>query len=527
MNKEKIIVFLLAAGILFLVNLPLLYFYIFPREGLVFLGRRVINSQDTYTYISFIEESKQGKLLLDNLYTSQNQQSTIVRPLYIILGKIASFFSISSIEIFHIARIALSIIFIAILYRFLFRFFDDPKKRIFAFTLLLISSGFGFIANIINPQSSDLWIPESNTFMSLAEAPHLILSELLMVSGFILFLKYLQTKKTRYIILGPLFFLILSFEHPANLIIVGITIFLTSIFSGISVYRSLVLAFINSFGIIFQIWQILTNPIINVWKAIELSPPPSSYISGFGLLIPFSVIGIEKYIHKDNKSYRLIIVWIFVTLFFLYAPFDKQRRIIEGVHIPLAILSTVGIFQILKKIKKTIRPWVIYVILILLSLSSLYLVINDVNNISKDSIRNNYYYYHISKPEYNGLMWLKEHTNTNDSILTNWFFGNILPGITGRKVYLGHKAQTENFDQKIKLINLFLLDQNTTTSLNFLKQNNITYIFLGNNDSMLEYGFKPDEKPYLIKVYDKNGVLIYKVSYNSNSNPDSATIPSR
>jgi hypothetical protein len=44
-----------------------------------------------------------------------------------------------------------------------------------------------------------------------------------------------------------------------------------------------------------------------------------------------------------------------------------------------------------------------------------------------------------------------------------------------------------------------------------LKDNNITYLYLGGNDSILTYGFKPEKKPYLIKIYDEGQAKIYRV----------------
>jgi len=58
------------------------------------------------------------------------------------------------------------------------------------------------------PNPSDLWIPESITFLSLAEAPHFIFSQILMISGLMFFLKYLKKRELIDILTaGSLFFL--------------------------------------------------------------------------------------------------------------------------------------------------------------------------------------------------------------------------------------------------------------------------------------------------------------------------------
>lgn len=511
-TKEKIIALIIGVSVLFLVNLPIFYFYLFPKDNLVFLGRRIINSQDTYTYVSFIEEAKQGKILLDNLYTTQPQIPSLIRPSYLVIGKFASILNLSSIAAYHLARLLLSIPLLIVLYKFLSLFFETSRKRLIAFTILITSSGLGFILSGIIPSSSDLWIPEANTFLSMAESPHFIFSQILMVTGFFLFIRFLEKKKLIYIFISTILFLILSFEHPYNMFIIWPIIFLTSFFSNQKLFKSAFFASVSSFGIIYQIWQAIANPILKSWQVKLISPSPTAYLAGFGLLIPFSIIGMENFIKQNSIKHKFILIWLFVTATMIYAPVEFQRRMIEGIHIPLVILATSGLFTVTERFKKQIQLLILYGTLFILSLSSFYIIFNDLNTIGKDSIKS--YYYYISKPESEGINWLKNNTNQNEGILSNWFFGNIIPGITGRRVYLGHKAQSGNFDQKIELLNSFLLSEDVTKSIDFLKQNNIKYIFVGNFDSMLSYGFKPDNKPFLKKVYSKDGVLIYKVILN-------------
>lgn len=508
MKKTTIIPILIGLSVLILVNLPIVFYYLFPKDNLVFLGRRNINSQDMYTYVSFIEESKQGKIIFDNLFTTDKQIPSLIRPSYLIIGKFASLLNISAIGAYHLARVLLSIAFLIVLYKFLSGFFEDPKKRIIAFAILLTSSGLGFALNMVTPNSSDLWIPESNTFLTLAEPPHFILSQTLMVAGFLFFMKYLDKKKLAYFLSSTLLFFFLTFEHPLDLIAIAPVIFFTSFLSGKNLVKSIIFAALSSFGVIYQFIEALTNPVLKSWQVEHFSPSPINYLAGFGFLIPLAIIGAEKFLKENNVCKKLILIWIFSTAIIIYFPSDFQRKMIEGVHIPIAILATAGIFVIVEKSRRELRWLILYGSVIILFLSSLYNISNDFEKIGKDSKEG--YYYYISKSEFEGMRWLKENTNNQDGILANWFFGNLIPGFTGRRVYLGHKAQSGKFDQKIKLINSFLRSQNLAYDADFLKKNRINYIFLGNNDSMLSYGFRPDENPLLRLVYSKNGVTIYK-----------------
>lgn len=513
MKREHLIALGVGVFILVLVNLPILYFYLFPKENFAFLGRRVINSLDMYTYISFIEESKQGKFILSNLYTTQPQQPSLVRPSYLVLGKIAAILNMSSIAVFHIGRLLLSIAFLIVLYKFLSKFFDSSEKKLVAFILTLTSSGFGIALGRIVPNASDLWIPEANTFLTLAEPPHFLLSQALIVGGLMLFISFLTNKKLFHFLLSALCFLLLAFEHPYDLFIVGPIVFLTTLWvlgvKPINLVKGASYAAVLTFGILFQFWQAFTNPILKSWQVEQLSPSPINYLIGFGLLLPLAIVGAEKFLKEMEPKYKLILVWIFVSSVLIYAPVSFQRRMIEGIHLPLAILAATGLFFIAEIYKK----WAYYIIaggLIVLSLTSFFVIFNDFKTIGAESFGRGYYY-HISKSEAQAILWMKDNSGPEEAILANYFYGNFIPGITGRKVFLGHEAQSGDFERKVESINAFLLSTDAEESVRFLKASKIRYIFLGVNDTMISYGFKPDKLPYLKKVYSKEGVEVFEV----------------
>lgn len=141
--------------------------------------------------------------------------------------------------------------------------------------------------------------------------------------------------------------------------------------------------------------------------------------------------------------------------------------------------------------------------------TAVFSIYEDFFSYKNDSKESPYYY--IKPENLEAIAWLGQNTNFNDVILSNRNFGNIIPGIIGRKVFLGHAIQTINLTDKINETNAFLLEKDDGKAVSFLKENHITYIFLGSNDSMLTYGFNPGGKSYLTKIYDKAGATIYKV----------------
>jgi hypothetical protein len=380
----------------------------------------------------------------------------------------------------------------------------------------------GFLTHKILSDTADLWIPESITFFSLSEAPHFILSQILMVSGFAYLLKFLKENKLKFVFYSSISFLILSFEHPFNIFVIlfclGIFYFFET--TKLKIGHVLVISFFSLIGLAYQFFQIKLG-ILSSWYSQNVlnSPDSINFLSGFGLLLPLAIVGIEKTLKEESSKFRFLIYWLMATFLLIYFPLAFQRRFIEGVHIPLTIFASCGLFHLTtimlehyKINQKGTEKIICLLVIIILSLTNVFIIKSDFNEIAKDNPQN--YYYHLSKEELEALDWLKVETNYQDVILANWFYGNLIPGIIGRKVYLGHKIQTPDFDNKARSVDAYLLSKNTLEDEKFLKNGHIAYIFLGKNDSMLQYGFKPDQKNFLKKIYSKNGVEIYKVLLN-------------
>ncbi len=528
--KQLLLLITISIAVLFFNNLPLIISWSNQLPELRFLGRVVINSQDFYTYTSFIEQARNGKILFENLYTSAPQQPLIFRPSYLLIGKFAALTDISSIAAFQISRITLNIIFMAVLYLFISIFFKKSGERILAYTVVLTSSGLSFLLGGFFGNSTDLWVPESITFLSLAEPPHFVWSQILMLLGFWLFIKASSNKlrdpssfglrtTTLLYILSGLSFLLLSFDHPFNILVVILTFLIICVWLRKLIRGLFITVPIISLGLLYQAFTFYQNPIMRSWylKNLLISPEPISYLLGFGLILILAFIGVETALKDKKIHWILLLSWVASAAVLLYAPISFQRRFSEGIHIPLAILATLGILKFSQKVSEMFLKkwhqksfWILSSFLVLvLSLSSLGHIWENIVIVNSETTDN--YYYHLPQSEIDAMSWLKYQTNPNDIILSNWFYGNIIPGLIGRKVYFGHKIQTPDFDQKIDRTNKFLVNSDPKSAYRFLKDNHIKFIYLGKNDTMLQGGFKPDEKPYLLKVYNLGNTLIYQV----------------
>ena len=516
MKKYTLSAILLSVLVVLASSAPILYFYLHPQDNLVFLGRRYVNSQDVYTYVSFIEQAKQGRTLFENLYTTEAQSPSLLRPSYLGIGKLAQLTSMPAIGGYHLARIFLSFLFCLILYRFLRHFFKDENGRFLAYALILTASGLGWLVARWSNTATDLWIPEGNTFMMLGEAPHFILSQILMLAGFDSFLSYLKDRKLWRIILAAVLFLALSFEHPFNLVIIAPTLFLTALWSQIPLLTALSIAVSSALGLGYQYYTTLANPILASWQAqnILLSPTPSAYLLGYGIILILGLIAAEKWLQTkvSSSSSKFLLTWVGVTLLLLYIPLSFQRRLVEGLHVALGILATSGLLLWTGRYRERLAGQLIALTIGVLSLTSIYNLYTDFKAIGKDQAGN--HYYHLSGDEQAAIAWLGRETSSDDVILSNWFNGNLIPGLIGRKVYLGHQIQTTDWDGKNRSLDVFVHNTDPSLSQKFLKDHGVTYVFLSKNDILTQNGLKPENYRELKSVYSQNEVTIYKVNLN-------------
>ena len=492
---ERLFIIGISAVALFTINAPILYFYNTDSADSLFLGRRVANNEDTYTYVSFVEQAKQSRNLFENLYTTEPQEGNLLRPSYQVIGKLARVFNVSSIAAYHAARITLSLLFFFVLLRFITVFFDNPITRVAAFFTVSLASGFGTID----------WIPGAITFLSLGEAPHLILSQVLLLVGF----RLLLTERLYF--LAPVPFLLLSLERPCCLLVIAPTVLVSFVWSKKGFVKGMLLALLSSPGVVYRFLELRANPTFASWQAQNalMSPSPNDYLLGFGLLVPLAILGVESFTKEESLKHKLILSWVFITAAMIYAPVGFQRKMVEGVHVPVAILATVGL-SVLWKTRKRLAIGV----LALLPVFSILSVYKDMKAIGD---RTNRHFFFIDRDEYEAISWLGRHTTDKDTILANIDYGNLLPGLVARKTYIGHSIQTINLSDKIELVNSFLLEEDAFLAESFLSSEKITYIFLGKNDAMVRYGFHPETLEFLNVVYSKNGVRIYGVS-NAYSN---------
>jgi len=492
---------------------------------------------DANVYYSYINQAKEGKILFENLFTGEAQKPSLFHPLWLSAGVFASVTKLSAPFVYHLFRLLACAFFFLVVYRFLTILRLSSSQRIIAFLFIALSSGLGlFFIRFSDPSfyqiyyPSDSWIGESNTFDSLYHSPLFPLSQSLIILCFYFFLQAIKNNKNKYLLYCGLTILILSFIHTYDLITVAVVIVayglvlmlndqLKSPREFFSFIKKGLFLVIFALPALLQYFLVLRHEeaIIGWLKQnITISPAVWSYLLGYGLIIIFALCGSAYIVKKGLKHLYFLFVWIICGIVLIYFPhLQIQRRLSNGLHIPLSIVATIGFLWIYKKINKNGYLWrlVITVVILIIFLFStpFAIVVHDSLYISRQK-ENDLHSYFITGKEMESYNFLKNAAGENKIIYSHPWTGNILAG-QGRRVFLGHGHQTVNAKIKRDVLDQFFNNFNEQERKKYLKENNIAFLYFGPLEKTLGT-WRPDKNSFLKLVFEKNDIQIFKIVYN-------------
>lgn len=558
-KKEWHFVFLLTFVAIIITTLPYLYAYISAPKGKIYNGMHMLTPGDIYVYFSYLEQTAQGNYLFKNLFTSEIT-IPVFNIFWLAVGLFGKLFNLNHITTFQFARILLIPICIISLYFLISYFFNSKSIRKIALLFTIFSSGFGAWAALLLPAyvknttlfywPMDLWTPEHNLFLTLYHSPHLIASLTLIILIFLLFLKAVKENKYKYSILAGICGALLMQFHPFHLpTIVLVPVFYVlikwmpefirrrkeSLVCIIKKWQDLrhlsVFYILTAPAVFYYIW--LTNfdwtTSLKTFQNHCYTPRFFVVLISYGGLLLFGAIGffmslkylinkkyqksnIENLISDDNLLFLL--VWAVVQFALIFMPFRFQRRLTEGLQIPLVFLTIIGLLYAKEKLKHYSLDKIFFnkiaatiIFILVFTSSNIFVLKIDMEYFTK---KNNLFYF--TKQQMESYEFLKNEVQGNDVILSNIVNGNAIPGVAGRKVYFGHvNVETLYYDSKLAYMNWFFKNNtNDEKKINFLKENNIKYIYYSEFEKKLE-NFNPADKNYLTPIYLNDFAVIYKV----------------
>jgi len=243
-----------------------------------------------------------------------------------------------------------------------------------------------------------------------------------------------------------------------------------------------------------------------------LTPSPVILIGSYGFIALGTALGLPaawRKVKSGEKGWALLLAWTVAIVASIHLPVSFQRKMIEGLHVALCFLTALAFEERAKSFgekrkrdegqgtrdeveeSKTQRTslkgqiaaqrqsrisstfpcplslapcstWCILALIVLTAPSQIaFFALNGYwlvhNNLIYDTRFNPPYSrmlmppYYLSENHLRLFNWLERNTGPDEAVLCHPMLGNYLPVLTGRKVFIGHWAETLNFVEKLKV----------------------------------------------------------------------------
>lgn len=494
----------------------------------------IFGIDDGNSYIAKMSSGTYGAWLFQTPYTTFPQKGILAFLPYILLGKLASpaNLHIQLVVLFHLFRIVAGFLSILAAYNFLSIFITEISLRRFGLILAVLGGGLGWLL-ILTGQTNwygslplEFYSPESFGFLSLYGIPHLALSRALLLWGFVLYLRpfpqsgesWKETK--RGLSIGALW-LCMGFMQPLY-ILIGWAVCLshTAFCHAWQIVNRLKKApanwavcrqylqrtawaiLISSPLVVYSFIASSADPFFEAWtkQNLILTPHPMHYLVAYGLMLIFSVWGARKLVTLDRWMGWLPIIWIVITPFLVYSPYNLQRRLAEGIWVALVVTVVAGLEAVPVR-----RRIAVHVPLLLLFPSTVMLLLGGINSALKPTLP-----YFRPEDEVAAFQYLSESCEFKSTVLSSYETGNALPAWAPVQVLIGHGPESigiADLDNKVK--QFYQPDTTDTERLELIDDYQIDYVFWGPAEKKLG-NWDPGKETYLRPIFKKGEYTIFE-----------------
>ena len=287
-----------------------------------------------------------------------------------------------------------------------------------------------------------------------------------------------------------------------------------------------VVPFVICLPLLLYYVRILTaDPVIIEWSRQWKHQAPGllSLVFGLGLPLVLATVAVAAGAGRRNPELGLVLAWVVVVGLMLYLPnpVNIQRRLIDGLYIPVSILAAVGLEVVIQRRAARARGWfrrpgpivglavgISLVTPLLLWLLTMTWAVGHEPNLFQPSA------------ETAAIDWLDTVRGTSDpppGVLSDPLTGLYIPERAGVRVYAGHYSETLFYLDRARLARGEIqLGDGTgkvtsgTTTLpvdSFMSDEDIEYLLIGPHEREAGVGPVP---PSLRLVYDHDGVQVYR-----------------
>lgn len=541
-RREWMFVALTAIAATVLAQIPYALGYLLAREGTEYTGL-LVNVEDV-TYLVAMEQGFRGSWGYRILFTTEPHSPALIYGFYLLLGHISRTLNIDLITTWNLARVAADLVLFLVTFGFISAFLCDSIQKRIAYLLALFGSGFDWglfpfeRPEITGGAPIDFRIPDSHLFFTALTYPHAAIGTAMILAEFWLWLEARRRCDWRFSIAAGIVCLGIGVIYPFLIyLIAGVLIahwlYLTWSSRRIRKRDLSYLIVIFAFPVPLYAYYasvLLKDPVFRTWEAQSLlfSPNPLHYLLAYGVMLllaaPVVRYDFAEKLFRDERTidWTFLWIWIGVVALLLYAPLNAQRRFIQGIQVPLAILATGGLVGIvLPRLLRTslvrllishrgyaldgIQRMLIVVFLLFMSIGNwvVFLRLVAVTSIEQPD--------GLFRPqrEIEAAEWLRESTFPEEAVLSDYVTGAYIPVRAGNTVFVGQRYETSRFEDKLAAVHSFFqASTDDAWRKSLLRQYNVRFVYAGERERNLG-GFDPGAVDYLERVYANSQVSIY------------------
>jgi hypothetical protein len=510
-----------------LASMPYLYALQVESPGLRF-GGFVLNPLDGNSYLAKMEQGRRGAWGFRLPYSAEPGPAALVFFYYILLGHFAGWTGLSSLTVYHAARLAAAAVFLAALYAFIARFFAQPALRLAAWALITVGSGLGWLAASAGLITSDLWVAEAIVFLSILQSPHFLTAGVLMLALFFLVAPGLAAPRLTW---GQAMAIAVAASALANvqpLVLIAVAaVAWTATLAPLAwaalrssrpaltlsanphLPQALCLSAAATPWLLYDAWLSRSHPAVQVWTAQNqtLSPPLWDYLITFSPALGLAAVGAWHGLRRKAPLDRFLLAWLLASALLLYAPWSFQRRFTHGLSIPVGILAIQGMSHLIPPTQGRRHALALAGLAALaLPTNLLVLAATTAGLATRSSM------IFIAEEEARALQWLDTHAAPNALVLASPELGLLIPAYTARRVIYGHPFETVHAGAEEAAVTQFYADPGSTqAAAAFLEARHVDFVIFGPREARLGPGPDPASLA-LMPVFNDGELTIYQVS---------------
>jgi hypothetical protein len=491
-----------------------------------------------------MRQGAEGAWLFRIAYTPEPHRGALFFPFHLMLGKVAASLpggdlTTRMVWVYHGARLAFGLALLLTVYRFLAAFTERVVVRRLAWLMVTFGGGLGWLLIVagqpgwLGSMPLDLILPEGFTFLVLYGFPHIALARSLLLGGVLCLLrawgarsKYAphiersEWARLRWAALTGFLWLIMGlivpFYVPVAWAVMGAAWLALGLRERRMPWREgaavVGVVLVSSLIVLYSAWVFVTDPVYETWGAqnLILSPHPLHYLAAYGILLVPAAFVVRDVWRGEGPAW-LALAWVAAVPVLVYLPINVQRRLVEGVQVPLGLLASLGLVKILN-----LGSWrsnlgsrlAVGAVLVALVLTNVMLVIGNCLAL-------------LGQPppiyrdvgEVAALDWLggNERIEFDDVVLTAYETGNYLPARVKARSFVGHGPESIRADEKKAMVAQFFAGATDDSwRRDLVAEYGVDWVFWGPVERELGT-FDPREAPYLRQVYESPEHAVFEV----------------